>query len=108
MATRTSSPPRKRTSGSRKPQSRKNQARSSQSRRRPSGRSSRRPARRQGHGALAAVITAVARAVAAIWLGLAGLIGGVIRNIGRGTAELEPEQRRDGVGFALLGAAVVV
>src|SRR5690625_4386314 len=98
MATRTSSPPRKRSSGSRNP-------RKTSTRR--SGRS-RSPARRTRPGPLAAVVSAIARAAAAVWLGVAGLIGGIVRSIGRGTAELEPEQRRDGVGFALLGTAIVV
>src|SRR5690625_4344719 len=98
MATRTSSPPRKRSSGSRNP-------RKTSTRR--SGRS-RSPARRTRPGPLAAVVSAIARAAAAVWLGVAGLIGGIVRSIGRGTAELEPEQRRDGVGFALLGTASVV
>src|SRR5699024_8874469 len=96
MATRTSSPPRKRSSGSRNP-------RKTSTRR--SGRS-RSPAR--SPGPLAAVVSAIARATAAVWLGIAGLIGGIVRSIGRGTAELEPEQRRDGVGVALLGTASVV
>lgn len=98
MATRTSSPPRKRSSGSRKP------------RQTSTRRSSRSSARGRGTrpGPLAAIISAIARAAAAVWLGIAGLIGGIVRSIGRGTAELEPEQRRDGVGFALLGLAVVV
>src|SRR5690625_4225233 len=100
MATRTSSPPRKRSSGSRNP-------RKTSTRR--SGRS-RSPARSRGTrpGPLAADVSAIARATAAVGHGIAGLIGGIVRSIGRGTAELEPEQRRDGVGFALLGTAIVV
>ncbi len=44
----------------------------------------------------------------AIWLGTAGLIGAVARSIGHSAGDLEPEQRRDGVGFGLLGLAIVV
>ncbi len=44
----------------------------------------------------------------AIWLGTAGAIGAVVRSIGHSASELEPEQRRDGVGFGLLGLAIVV
>jgi S-DNA-T family DNA segregation ATPase FtsK/SpoIIIE len=39
---------------------------------------------------------------------LAHAIGGVVRHLGNGARELEPAQRRDGVGFAALAAALVV
>jgi S-DNA-T family DNA segregation ATPase FtsK/SpoIIIE len=48
------------------------------------------------------------RAVSAIWLGLAGLTGAVARSIGSGARDIDPEQRRDGVGFAILGLGLVV
>jgi S-DNA-T family DNA segregation ATPase FtsK/SpoIIIE len=44
----------------------------------------------------------------AVWLGLAGAVGAVARSIGHSAGDLEPEQRRDGVGFALLGLSIVV
>jgi len=44
----------------------------------------------------------------AIWLGVAGAVGAVARSIGHSAGDLEPEQRRDGVGFGLLGLAIVV
>ena len=43
-----------------------------------------------------------------IWLGIAGMAGAVARGIGESAADLEPEQRRDGVGFGLMGLAIVV
>lgn len=46
--------------------------------------------------------------MAAIWLGIAGLIGAVARSIGSGARDLDPEQRRDGVGFAILALALIV
>ena len=104
MATRTSSPPRKRPSGSqarkkpaqkRKPQTRKPAAR------RPA-------ARRTGPGPIAAVFNALLRASTAMWLGIAGLVGAIARSIGHSAKDLDPEQRRDGVGFGILGLAVVV
>ena len=39
---------------------------------------------------------------------MAHLAGGTVRRIGRSASELEPEHRRDGIGFFLLGLAVVV
>ena len=43
-----------------------------------------------------------------IWLGLAGLTGAVARSIGSSAKELDPAQRRDGVGFGLLGLGIIV
>ncbi len=48
------------------------------------------------------------RAVRGTWMGLAHIVGGTVRRIGRSASELEPEHRRDGLGFFLLGLAVVV
>ena len=44
--------------------------------------------------------------IVAIWMGIAGLIGGIIRRLGT-ARELDPEHRRDGIGLALLGLSVV-
>jgi len=41
-------------------------------------------------------------------MGLAHVAGATVRRIGRSASELEPEHRRDGLGFFLLGLAVVV
>jgi S-DNA-T family DNA segregation ATPase FtsK/SpoIIIE len=41
-------------------------------------------------------------------MGMAHVVGGTVRRIGRSASELEPEHRRDGLGFFLLGLAVVV
>lgn len=103
MATRTSSPPRKRPSGS---QARKKPASRSTAKRKPAAR---KPApRRTGPGPVAAVFGGLARACAAVWLGIAGAVGAVARSIGHSAAELEPEQRRDGVGFGIVALAIVV
>ena len=45
--------------------------------------------------------------MAAIWLGIAHAIGSVARSIGRSARDLDPEQRRDGVGLFVIGLAVV-
>jgi S-DNA-T family DNA segregation ATPase FtsK/SpoIIIE len=104
MATRTTSPPRKRPSGS---QARK---KPTTSKRKPQAR---KPAARKpvpaktGPGPFAVVLTALLRASTALWLGLAGMVGAIARSIGHGARDLEPEQRRDGMGFALLGLGIV-
>jgi len=51
---------------------------------------------------------ALARALAAIWLGIAHGVGAVVRGIVGGAREIQPEQRRDGVGLLLVGLALVV
>lgn len=97
MATRTSSPPRKRPSGS--------QARS----KKPAARKSpaRKPAPRTGPGPLSAAFQSVLRISTAFWLGLAGVVGAIARSIGHGARELDAEQRRDGVGLGLVSLALV-
>ncbi|MER7071121.1 DNA translocase FtsK 4TM domain-containing protein [Terrabacter sp. NPDC000476] len=47
-------------------------------------------------------------AVRNTWMGVSHLAGGAVRRVGHSAAELEPEHRRDGLGFALLALAVVV
>lgn len=104
MATRTSSPPRKRPSGG---QARKKKA----AKRKPQARkpAARRPAaRRSGPGFIPTLAQSLVCAVAAVWLGIAGLIGAVARSIGSGARDIDPEQRRDGVGFAILGLGLIV
>ena len=63
---------------------------------------------RNGTGPIARVFTALARAVASVWLGIAHAVGGGVRRIGHTASELEPEHRRDGAGLFLVGVAVVV
>jgi S-DNA-T family DNA segregation ATPase FtsK/SpoIIIE len=41
-------------------------------------------------------------------MGTAHVVGGTARRIGHSTAELDPQLRRDGVGFTLLALAIVV
>ncbi|MBC7631124.1 MAG: DNA translocase FtsK 4TM domain-containing protein [Flavobacterium sp.] len=48
------------------------------------------------------------RASTALWLGLAGAVGAVARSIGHSARDLDPEQRRDGVGFAVMGLGIIV
>jgi S-DNA-T family DNA segregation ATPase FtsK/SpoIIIE len=47
-------------------------------------------------------------AVRSTWMGVSHLAGGAVRRVGHSAADLEPEHRRDGIGFALIALAVVV
>ncbi len=47
-------------------------------------------------------------AVRNTWMGVSHLAGGAVRRVGHSAADLEPEHRRDGLGFALIALAVVV
>ena len=68
------------------------------------------PRRRRGRGRAGGPIAPVGRAVSATWLLLARGAGGAARAVGRqaATARLDPAHRRDGLGLAVLGLAVVV
>ncbi|HWU20326.1 MAG TPA: DNA translocase FtsK 4TM domain-containing protein, partial [Nocardioides sp.] len=63
---------------------------------------------RSGPGPIAVFFTAIARAIAAVWLGIAHAVGAVVRSIVGGAREIEPEQRRDGAGLLLFGVALIV
>ncbi|MDF2092810.1 DNA translocase FtsK [Knoellia sp. 3-2P3] len=41
-------------------------------------------------------------------MGMAHVAGGAVRRVGHSARDLEPEHRRDGFGFALIGLAIVV
>ena len=50
----------------------------------------------------------IARVVVAAWMVVAHAAGSAARALGRSAADLDPMHRRDGVGLAFLGAALVV
>jgi S-DNA-T family DNA segregation ATPase FtsK/SpoIIIE len=50
----------------------------------------------------------VGRLIARLWLLIAHAVGAVVRAYGRGARDLDPDHRRDGVGLATLGAAIVL
>src|SRR5262245_13806216 len=111
MATRTSSPPRSRSSKSSRSGSSGSQSRrTSSTRKRGSSRSRSRSssAGRRGPGLLTVLVTGIGRALRAIWLGIAHVLGAVVRSIGSTARDLDPEHRRDGLGLLLVGLAVVV
>ena len=62
---------------------------------------------RSGPGPVFRAFAALGRGAAAAWLGIAHGLGSLARSIGRGARDLDPEQRRDGVGLFVIGLAVV-
>ncbi|GAB6897427.1 DNA translocase FtsK [Kineosporia succinea] len=46
--------------------------------------------------------------LAALYMGVAHLLGGGARLVGQGARDLDPDHRRDGLGFILIAAAIVV
>lgn len=124
MATRTSSPTRSRSrststsrsSGSKtstgsRSRSTAKKPTSSKSRTAKKRGTSRRPAPRAvrtGPGPVSRGFSALARVLVAIWLCIAHGVGAVVRGIIGGARDIEPEQRRDGVGLLLVGLAFVV
>ena len=53
-------------------------------------------------------LTALGRGIGALWMGLARMLGAIVRSIGTAARDLDPEHRRDGIGLALIGLGVVV
>jgi hypothetical protein len=47
------------------------------------------------------------RAIAMVWLLVAGLVGGIVRRFGRNARDLHPDHKRDGLGLVFLGLAIV-
>ena len=54
------------------------------------------------------MLPAIGRGIAAVWNGLARGLGAVVRGIGHGARDLDPALRRDGIGLALIGLAVLI
>ncbi|WP_028708304.1 DNA translocase FtsK [Propionicicella superfundia] len=98
MATRTTSPARTRSSGSRQaPRKKKSTSRSRSS------------AKGTSFGALVAGgFLGIGKALAALWRGLAYLVGSAARAVGTSARDVDPAVRRDGAGLVVLGAAIVV
>lgn len=127
MATRTSSPPRSRAAGSTKTSSRSTSGSSSRSTgtsksrssgsqaRRTSGKGSssktKRPAPRavrSGPGPIFRAFSALGQGLQSLWLGVAHVIGGIVRRVTGAARDLDADHRRDGLGLTLIGLSVVV
>ena len=48
------------------------------------------------------------RAVRDTWMGVSHLAGGAVRRVSHTAMDLEPEHRRDGLGFALIALSIIV
>jgi len=124
MATRTSSPTGSRSKSTSRSSSTKSSSRGGSSARSRSTGSKKQPARsssrgatnarrqppravRTGPGPVFRTFGAFARALAAVWIGIAHFVGATARSIGRSARDLEPEHRRDGFGLLMFGLAVV-
>ena len=75
---------------------------------RPRAASARRTPARQAPSPTAVLIAGISRAFTAVWLGIAHVLGAIIRGVGRGARDLDPAHRRDGLGLAYLGGAIIV
>ena len=51
---------------------------------------------------------AIGRGLIKCWIGIAHLLGSMVRGIGHGARDLDPAHRRDGAGLTLIGLALVV
>lgn len=71
-------------------------------------RARRAPKSQQRPGIFVRFLAALGRGGHAVWGSLALLVGTIARGIGRGARDLDPEHRRDGLGLALIAAAVIV
>ncbi|HEX6196768.1 MAG TPA: DNA translocase FtsK 4TM domain-containing protein [Jiangellaceae bacterium] len=65
------------------------------------------PPKKKNESVLVWLGSGIGTFIMAIWLGVAHVLGGIIRRLGT-ARELDPEHRRDGVGLALIGGALVV
>src|SRR5689334_3373720 len=54
------------------------------------------------------ILLGVFRVLRGCWLLLAGTVGAIFRAYGQGARDLEEEHRRDGLGLALLGGAIIL
>ena len=84
--------------------------------RRPAARGGRSGARRAGRryqprpptNPFVILISWATNVIAAAWMALAHAVGAAVRALGRNTRDLDPAHRRDGVGLAVLGLAIVM
>jgi S-DNA-T family DNA segregation ATPase FtsK/SpoIIIE len=57
---------------------------------------------------VARALSGLGRAIAAVWVGIGHLLGGIVRRLGHGARDLDPAHRRDGLGLVVVGLAVLV
>ena len=59
------------------------------------------------HNVLIVLTGWLLRAIAMAWLLVANLVGGIVRRFGRNARQLHPDHKRDGIGLAFIGLAIV-
>jgi DNA segregation ATPase FtsK/SpoIIIE, S-DNA-T family len=59
------------------------------------------------HNVLIVLTAWLLRAIGMAWLLVANLIGGIVRRFGRNARQLHPDHKRDGLGLAFIGLAIV-
>jgi DNA segregation ATPase FtsK/SpoIIIE, S-DNA-T family len=59
------------------------------------------------HNVLIILTVWLFRAIAMVWLLVAGVVGSIVRRFGRNARELHPDHKRDGLGLVFLGLAIV-
>jgi DNA segregation ATPase FtsK/SpoIIIE, S-DNA-T family len=91
-----------------KPAATRPAARKAATGRRPQGRRPAAKARPRRPDPIAALFLGVYRVIGGVWLLLAQTVGGLVRRFGQSARDLDVEHRRDGVGLANLGLAIVL
>src|SRR5215469_13131566 len=99
-------PGRSRPSSSRRPSSGK--GKSAKGRGGSGGGKGGRPQKKQPTSPFVILIEWIGHAIAAVWMVAAHAAGAAVRHVGKSARDLDPMHRRDGIGLALLGGAVVV
>ena len=56
---------------------------------------------------VAKFVTAVTKLITNIWLGIAHVVGAITRGVGNGAREIDPAQRRDGLGLLYLSFGII-
>lgn len=69
----------------------------------------RKPKARKGsqNSPVAKFVTAVSKLITNIWLGIAHVVGAITRGVGNGAREIDPAQRRDGLGLLYLSFGII-
>ena len=67
----------------------------------------RRPQKQPSANAFVILVEWIGHVIAAVWMVAAHAVGAAARHMGRSARDLDPMHRRDGIGLALVGAAIV-
>lgn len=57
---------------------------------------------------VASVVQGISKLISVIWLGIAHVVGAIVRNLSRGARDLDPAHRRDGLGMLYMAMAIIV